>query len=227
MTDAVPSSDDDLSAQIEADRELGRSAAVRAFFGPAYDVVAEFTSALEREGELRGLIGPREVPRLWERHILNSAALAQHMDGARSIADVGSGAGLPGIVLAAMLPDCAVRLVEPMERRCDWLTESADQLGLSNVEVMRGRAEEYHDAWTVDVVTARAVASLDKLARWCLPLVAPGGAMVVLKGRNVEREIPGALKVTRRFGAGAPSVVEGATVDGVESTTVVRILVPA
>src|SRR5690606_8006167 len=141
------------------DRALGTSAPVREYFGTRYDQVAAFADKLRAEGELRGLIGPREVPRLWERHILNSAAVVPHLAQAGSVADVGSGAGLPGIVIAVMRPDVEVVLIEPMERRTAWLTEVSEDLGLTNVQVKRGRAEEYHDAFEVDAVTSRAVAA--------------------------------------------------------------------
>jgi 16S rRNA (guanine527-N7)-methyltransferase len=122
-----------------------------------------------------------------------------------------------------MRPDVEVKLIEPMERRTTWLAEIAEDLGLANVEVRRGRAEEYHDAFEVDVVTSRAVAALAKLARMSLPLVRHGGEMVVLKGRNVAQEIDPARKVLRSFKASEPEMLEGATVPGVESTTIVRI----
>ena len=178
---------------------------------------------VQAEGELRGLIGPREVSRLWERHILNSAALVPHVRGAGSLVDVGSGAGLPGIVLAITLPHAEVTLIEPMERRTAWLAEVVEDLGLANVVVRRGRAEEFHGAIEVDVATSRAVAALGKLARMSLPLVRRGGEMVVLKGRNVAQEVDPARKVLRSFDASEPEILEGRTVPGAESTTIVRI----
>lgn len=206
-----------------ADEALGTSAAVREYLGPAYETMALFRERLRAEGELRGLVGPREVSRLWERHILNSAAVLPYLSAARSIADVGSGAGLPGVVIAILRPDAEVHLIEPMERRTAWLTEIARDLSLANVEVKRGRAEEYHGALEVDATTSRAVAALAKLARMSLPLLRHGGEMVVLKGRNVGQEIDPARKVLRSFKAGEPEVFEGTTVPGVESTTIVRI----
>jgi len=201
---------------------LGASDAVKGFLGDAYPGVLRYAEMLRDQGELRGLIGPREVPRIWERHILNSAAVAQYLPAAGSIADIGSGAGLPGIVLAAMRPEAEVFLVEPMERRTIWLSEVVSELGLSNVQVKRGRAEEYHDAFEVDAVTSRAVAPLSKLVRMSMPLVRVGGELVILKGRNVAQEVEPARKVLRKFGAGEPEILEGATVEGVESTTIVR-----
>ncbi|MGF0114764.1 16S rRNA (guanine(527)-N(7))-methyltransferase RsmG [Promicromonospora sp. Marseille-Q5078] len=205
------------------DEELGRSDAVRAYFGDRYEPVAEYAKRLRDEGELRGLIGPREVDRLWERHILNSAAVTPYLDAARSVADIGSGAGLPGIVMAIQRPDVEFHLIEPMERRTAWLEEIVEALALENVLVKRGRAEEYHDAFEVDVVTSRAVAALSKLARMSLPLVRRGGAMVVLKGRNVEREIEPARKVLRSFKTAEPEILVGDTVPDVEATTILRI----
>lgn len=210
-------------AVTEHDRKLAGSPAVQELLGDAAAQVTRFAEMLESEGELRGLIGPRELPRLWERHILNSAAVVQYLRNAPTIADLGSGAGLPGIVIAAMLPDATVSLVEPMERRCLWLSEVVEELGLTNVEIKRGRAEEFHDAFEVSAVTSRAVAALDKLSRLSLPLVESGGQMVVLKGHNVQQEIPKALKVIRKFKASDPEVLKAEVADGVEPTTVVRI----
>jgi 16S rRNA (guanine527-N7)-methyltransferase len=210
-------------ADTTADDALGASDAVREFLGQGYDTLVRFHDRLRDEGEVRGLIGPREVSRLWERHILNSAAVVPYLAGASSVADVGSGAGLPGVVVAILRPDLDVHLIEPMERRTAWLTEIADDLGLGNVQVKRGRVDEYHDALEVDIVTSRAVAGLAKLARMSLPLVRRGGAMVVLKGRNVAQEIDPARKVLRSFKASEPEILEGSTVPGVESTTIVRI----
>lgn len=139
-----------------------------------------------------------------------------------SIVDIGSGAGLPGLVIAAMLPGTAVTLVEPMERRCTWLTEMTDLLKLENVEVKRGRAEEFHGAFESDVVTSRAVAPLDKLARWSLPFLGPGGQLVILKGRGVVDEIGPARKVFKKFKMSEPEILEARTIEGAEPTTVLR-----
>ena len=140
--------------------------AVEEFFGPSFTKISTFAHELEIQGELRGLIGPREVERLWERHILNSAAVVPFLPPSGLIVDIGSGAGLPGIIIGAMLPGASVKLIEPMERRCLWLNEMVEQLELDNVEVLRGRADEFHGAFTAAAVTARAVAPLDKLGRW-------------------------------------------------------------
>ena len=194
------------------------------YFGKAYPQIQAYAQRLESEGELRGLIGPREVPRIWDRHILNSAAVVPFLPVRGLIADVGSGAGLPGIVVAALRPESTVYLIEPMERRCAWLTEIARDLGLANIEVKRGRAEEFHGAFECDAVTSRAVASLDKLVRMSMPLVRPGGEMIVLKGRSVANEIDPARKVIRKFKGSEPEIIDAPTIHGVESTTVVRIV---
>lgn len=200
---------------------LGPSA-LREFFGDRFESVQAFAQLLAAEGETRGLIGPRELDRLWERHILNSAAVVPFLGEGR-IADVGSGAGLPGLVIAAMLPDREVTLIEPMERRVAWLEEAAAQVGLANVVVIRGRAEEVRDTVRADVVTARAVASIDKLIKWCEPLLAPEGHMALLKGRSAADEIDRAKYALRK--AKLVAHIESApTMAGVEPTTVVRLI---
>lgn len=222
-TDRAGQGEPGAVTEVSDGETLGASEAVKAYFGAAYDGVVRYAELLRDQGELRGLIGPREVPRIWERHVLNSAAVVQYLPASGAVADIGSGAGLPGIVVAVMRPDLDVLLIEPMERRTTWLTEVATELGLGNVQVKRGRAEEYHDAFEVDVVTSRAVAPLSKLARMSLPLVRVGGEMVILKGRNVAQEVEPARKVLRKYSAGDPEILEGTTVEGVESTTIVRV----
>lgn len=194
------------------------------FFGAAYPAVARFAELLREQGELRGLIGPREVDRIWSRHILNSAAVVSYLPDSGTIVDVGSGAGLPGIVVAAMRTQASVVLIEPMERRCAWLTEVAAELGLANVDVRRGRAEEFHGALEADAVTARAVAPLDRLARWTLPLLRVGGELVALKGRNVDRELPAAEKVLAKLGGSTPEVLSARSTPESEETVVVRVV---
>lgn len=222
-SDVAAQGETGASAEVPDGETLGASDAVRAYLGDAYDGVAQYAEMLRDQGELRGLIGPREVSRIWERHILNSAAVVPHLPTVGTVADIGSGAGLPGIVIAAMRPELQVILIEPMERRTTWLTEVVTGLGLTNVEVKRGRAEEYHGAFEVDVVTARAVAALSKLVRMSMPLVRVGGEMVILKGRSVAEEVEPARKVLRKYGAGDPDILEGSTVEGVEATTIVRV----
>ncbi|WP_274994768.1 16S rRNA (guanine(527)-N(7))-methyltransferase RsmG [Promicromonospora iranensis] len=210
-------------AVVPDSETLGASAAVKAHLGDAYDGVARYAEMLRDQGELRGLIGPREVPRIWERHILNSAAVVPYLPTSGSVADIGSGAGLPGVVLAVMRPELEVILIEPMERRTTWLAEVVGELGLKNVQVKRGRAEEFHGAFEVDAVTCRAVAALSKLVRMSMPLVRVGGEMVILKGRSVAEEVEPARKILRKYAAGQPDILEGITVEGVESTTIVRV----
>lgn len=195
--------------------------ALRALLGARFDAVSAFAAMLADEGEKRGLIGPRELERLWERHILNSAAVVPFLGPGR-IVDVGSGAGLPGIVIAAMLPDREVLLVEPMERRVAWLEEAAAEIGLDNVTVRRARAEEVAGELKADALTARAVASIDKLVKWCLPLLSQTGHMALLKGRTAADEIERAKYVLRKARLSA-EVLTAPTLAGLEPTTVVRI----
>lgn len=194
------------------------------YFGAAWPTVSRFAAMLREQGELRGLLGPREQSRLWERHLLNSAAVVQHLPRTGAIADVGSGAGLPGIVVAAMLPEAEIVLIDPMERRTQWLEEVVAELDLSNVRVVRARAEELDGALEADAVTARAVAAMDKLARWCLPLLRDGGSLVALKGRSAGDELEKAKYVLRKLGGDAGEVLDAPTIPGVDSTTVVRVM---
>jgi 16S rRNA (guanine527-N7)-methyltransferase len=168
-----------------------------------------YAELLATEGVVRGLIGPREAPRLWERHLLNCAVLAELVPESASVADVGSGAGLPGVVLAIARPDLRVTLVEPLLRRTRFLDEAVAELGLrGQVEVLRGRAEEIAGTRTFDVVTARAVAPLERLARWCLPLVDRGGELVAMKGASARAEVDAARPALTALGCADPVVVE-------------------
>lgn len=166
-------------------------------FGERIDLARRFTDALVQQGEERGLIGPLELPRLWTRHILNSAIAAPLFHG--RVADIGSGAGLPGIVLAIARPDVHWTLIEPMERRTTWLNEQVQDLGLDNVEVVRGRAEDIRPSEGFDVVTARAVSALRTLVPLTAPLVRDGGELVLLKGMNAANEIDAAQKQIKKF----------------------------
>jgi 16S rRNA (guanine527-N7)-methyltransferase len=178
---------------------------------------------LASDGVVRGLIGPRETPRLWERHLLNSAVLGEVMPEGASVCDIGSGAGLPGLVLAIVRPDLRVTLVEPLLRRTTFLEEVVSELGLSTVEVVRGRADLLHGARTFDVVTSRAVAPLDRLLEWSMPLVAPTGTLVAMKGSSIEEEIEKASRTLARYRCAAPEVLTVG--DGVLDvpSTVVRV----
>lgn len=166
-------------------------------FGERIEIARAFTDALAREGEQRGLIGPLELPRLWTRHILNSVIAAPLFHG--SVADIGSGAGLPGLVLAIARPDVHWTLVEPMERRVTWLTEQVAQLGLDNVEILRARAEDVGQPGAFDVVTARAVSALRTLLPLTAPLVRDGGEVALLKGMNAANEIEAAQKQIKKY----------------------------
>lgn len=172
-------------------------AAARQIFGERIDLARRFTEALAEHGEQRGLIGPLEPPRLWSRHVLNSAIAAPLFSG--RVGDVGSGAGLPGIVLAIARPDVEWVLIEPMERRCLWLNEQREALGLQNVEVVRARAEDWAGGRTLDAVTARAVSAFRTLIPLTAPLVRAGGELVLLKGAGARGEIDAAQKQIRKF----------------------------
>ncbi|QHF21577.1 16S rRNA (guanine(527)-N(7))-methyltransferase RsmG [Rathayibacter sp. VKM Ac-2762] len=199
-------------------------AAAAAIAGDRLPLLRRFTEALADQGEERGLIGPLELPRLWTRHVLNSALVAPLLRPGL-VGDVGSGAGLPGLVLAIVRPDVRFVLIEPMERRVVWLQEQVDGLGLENVSVLRARAEEAELAEPLDQVTARAVSALSKLIPLTAPLLRLGGELVLLKGINAEKEIEAAAKQIRRFRLSPPEVV--VLGDGVlsEVTRVVRATV--
>lgn len=166
-------------------------------FGDRIEEARRFTTALAEHGEERGLIGPLELPRLWTRHILNSAVIAPLFSG--TVADIGTGAGLPGLVLAIARPDVQWVLIEPMERRVAWLDEQVAALGLGNVEVVRGRAEDWKRGASFDAVTARAVSALRTLVPITAPLVRDGGELILLKGTAAANEIEAAQKQLRRF----------------------------
>ena len=204
-----------------ADDPLHGSVAVREYLGDTYPRVLAFAELLADQGVERGLIGPREPARLWERHLLNSAAVMPYLPEGL-VADVGSGAGLPGMVLAAMDPARDVVLIEPMERRVQWLFEAARACGLSNVRILRGRAEEVAESVEAEVVTARAVAAIDKLVKWCTPLLSPSGCMVLLKGRSAQDEVERA-KYTLRKHRLVGEIHQAGTIEGVEPTTVVTL----
>ena len=166
-------------------------------FGDRIDVARQFTADLGRRGDELGLIGPLELPRLWSRHILNCALVAPLLKPGR-VGDIGSGAGLPGLVLAIARPDVQMVLIEPMERRVDWLVSEAAELGLDNVTVIRARAEETRLDAPLDQVTARAVSSLSKLIPSTVPLVRSAGELLFMKGSRVAEEVDAASKVIRK-----------------------------
>lgn len=163
-------------------------------FGDRIGVARQFHDDLVAKGETLGLVGPREIDRLWTRHIINSGLLGTMLSG-NSVADIGSGAGFPGLVVAIMHPDVRCVLIEPMERRANWLIDESAALGLDNVEVIRARAEDVPARVRCHTVTARAVSALKKLIPLSLPLCEPGGELLFLKGQRVDEEIVAAQKI--------------------------------
>ncbi|WP_246456378.1 16S rRNA (guanine(527)-N(7))-methyltransferase RsmG [Nocardioides mesophilus] len=197
-------------------------------FGSRLPLAEEFCRLLATEGVVRGVIGPREAPRLWERHLLNCAVVHERIPRGVTVADVGSGAGLPGLVIAIARPDLTVTLVEPLLRRTSFLEEVVAALDLDNVVVTRARAEELLGTRHFDVVTSRAVAPLGRLLTWCVPLVSPGGMMLAMKGSSAAGEIEAAareLRRLRRYGPGEPEVLQAGTGVVEPVTTLVRVAV--
>lgn len=198
----------------------------REVFGEHFPQAMRFAELLADAGVRRGLIGPREVPRLWERHLLNCAVLSEVVPRDITVCDVGSGAGLPGIPLALTRPDLRITLLEPLLRRTTFLREVVEELGLDNVAVERGRAEEVAGRLPpVHVVTARAVAPLDRLAGWGLPLLRPYGKMLALKGDTAQEELRSARETLHKLGAVEWSVVQAGAGVVEPPATVVRVLV--
>jgi 16S rRNA (guanine527-N7)-methyltransferase len=157
------------------------------------DLALRYETWLAGAGVERGLLGPREAERLWDRHLLNSAVLGDLLAPGETVVDVGSGAGLPGIPLALARPDCSYVLLEPLARRAAFLAEVVADLALPNVRVLRARAEDHaRERPAYDVAVARAVAPLDRLAGWCLPLLRPGGRLLALKGDRAGAEVAAA-----------------------------------
>ena len=173
-------------------------AAATALFADRLELARRFTINLAVHGEELGLIGPLELPRLWSRHILNCAVVAPLLRPG-TVGDIGSGAGLPGLVLAIARADVEFVLVEPMERRVAWLNDQVTELGLTNVKVVRDRAEDLRLDEGFDQLTARAVSAFSKLIPMCAPLVVPGGELVLMKGANAAKEIEAAEKQIRRY----------------------------
>nr|WP_203590354.1 16S rRNA (guanine(527)-N(7))-methyltransferase RsmG [Streptomyces sp. SID13031] len=198
--------------------------------------LAAFADLLATEGTLRGLIGPREVPRLWDRHLLNCAVLERLIPEDSTVADIGTGAGLPGIVLALVRPDLQVALVEPLLRRTTFLEEAVELLGCTNAEVVRARAEDLipgrrsavegaaRGKAPYDVVASRAVAPLGKLAGWCLPLTVEGGLMLAMKGASAEEELDASEAELEALGAEEWHVHQLGVDELAQPTTVVSIV---
>ena len=199
--------------------EVGRSL----FHVKQQPLIARYANLLASDGVIRGLVGPREVPRLWDRHILNCALLAELLREDSTLVDIGTGAGLPGLVVAIARPDVEVTLLEPLLRRTTFLSEVVAELGLDNVEVIRGRADDLHGRSTFDAVTSRAVAPLPRLLEWSMPLVAQGGRLLALKGSNVNEELSGVSTLLRAAGCADPVVHDLGGTGGLSTTHVLEV----
>jgi 16S rRNA (guanine527-N7)-methyltransferase len=194
-------------------------------FGHALDQARRYAELLATDGVTRGLIGPRETERLWDRHLINCAVVAELLPERGVLVDIGSGAGLPGVVLAMLRPSLEVILLEPLLRRSVFLEECVAELGLSNATVVRARAEEKAAAHIrADVATARAVAPLGRLAGWAAPLLRPGGELLAIKGQTAADEIEAARPVLSRLGALSAEVLQAGHGRVVIATTVVRVV---
>ncbi|MGW5524647.1 16S rRNA (guanine(527)-N(7))-methyltransferase RsmG [Gordonia sp. NPDC003950] len=195
-----------------------------AVFGDRLDAAERYRHFLATDGTVRGLIGPREVPRLWDRHLVNCAVIGELIDEGQSVIDIGSGAGLPGIPLAIARPDLSITLIEPLLRRTTFLEEVVETLGL-NVRVVRGRAEEktvLAEVKPADVVTSRAVAPLERLVRWSVPLISPAGRLVAIKGSSAEDEIARDWQRAAKLGI-VDLKVQTCGADGLEQATTVIV----
>jgi 16S rRNA (guanine527-N7)-methyltransferase len=218
MPDLVLGGTAELASRPQPEPVSGHAASV---FGTALPVAEAYAGLLATRGVDQGLLGPHELPRLWDRHLLNCAVVTELIDERyKTLLDLGSGAGLPGLVLAMLRPDMEVTLLEPMERRCRFLAECVTELGLANASVLRGRAEDV----TVrsEVVTARAVAPLSRLAGLAMGTVRPGGMVLAIKGRTAAQELTAAKSVLRRLGARDAEVVWAGHGKVDPATTVVR-----
>jgi 16S rRNA (guanine527-N7)-methyltransferase len=194
-------------------------------FGNALDQACRYAELLATDGITRGLIGPRETGRLWDRHLLNCAVVAELVPEHGRLVDIGSGAGLPGIVLAMLRPSLEVVLLEPLLRRSVFLEECAAELGLANATVLRARAEDKAAAQLrADIATARAVAPLDRLASWAARLVRPGGQLLAIKGQSAEAELTAAWPTLSRLGVRSAEVLQAGHGSVVTATTVVRVV---
>ena len=194
-------------------------------FGIALDTARAFADILATDGVTRGLIGPRETPRLWERHLVNCALVAEFVPDQGELVDIGSGAGLPGVVLAMLKPGLRVVLLEPLLRRSVFLEECVTRLGLANATVVRARAEEMAGVIEADVATARAVAPLGRLAGWAAGVLRPGGQILAIKGQTAEEELAAARPVLSRLGARKAEVLRVGHGRVISATTVVRVVI--
>lgn len=192
----------DVSRETPSAPEVAR----RVFAVERLPLVERYAELLAGEGVVRGLIGPREAPRLWSRHLLNCGVLSELVPASATLCDIGTGAGLPGLVLAIARPDVQVTLVEPLLRRTVFLELVIEDLGLDNVEVVRARAEALHGERTYGVVTSRAVAPLERLLGWSMPLVAADGALIAMKGSSVHEELEEASALLSELRVAPPTV---------------------
>ncbi|SDS40237.1 16S rRNA m(7)G-527 methyltransferase [Brevibacterium sandarakinum] len=185
------------------------------YFGAAYPAAKQYAQHLATTGIEWGLIGPREIDRLWTRHILNCAVVAEFIDDSDVVGDVGSGAGLPGIPIALLRPQAQIVLIEPMERRVEWLKMVVDDLGLDNVRIVRARVEELVDEEMFTVVTARAVKAMTTLIEWTHEVMGPDGRILALKGASVEAELAKTKKLLKRYRLTQPKIhiVDGGILD--------------
>ncbi len=197
-------------------------AAAAQVFGDRLALAEAYHQSLATTAAERGFIGPKEVARLWERHILNCAVISEAFQEGLKVADIGSGAGLPGIPLAIARPDLKITLIEPLLKRSTYLREITEELGLDNVTVIRGRAEEQPKA-SFDAVTSRAVAPLGKLAGWSLPLLQGGGAMIAMKGESVAEELERDAKLIAKAGGKDPEILTVGATTLEQPTTLIRI----
>ena len=193
-------------------------------FGPQLELARAYTDRLAKDSETFGLLGPRELPRIWGRHVINSALLSELVPAGSKVADIGSGAGLPGIPMAIAQPDAHFTLIEPMERRSGWLQQVIEDLGIRNADVIRARAEEV-ERTDFDIATARAVAALDKLLKLLTPLIrgSEGKTVLAMKGSRAPEEILDAKKRLEILGFDAPEIITLGLGRAPETATVVRI----
>jgi 16S rRNA (guanine527-N7)-methyltransferase len=202
---------------MSLEKEPAEAAAI---FGDRIGLARAYAAALARDSDTLGLLGPRELERLWSRHVLNSAVVAELVPAGATVADVGSGAGLPGIPMAIVQPDAHFTLIEPMERRSDWLIQVCEEIGLTNVEVRRARAEEVGSVY--DIVTARAVSALSKLLRMTVDLTRAGGEILALKGSKAAEEVAEAQKIAKKLKISGFEILTVGAQHLAEPTTIVR-----
>jgi len=211
-----------MADELEIEPEPAAAAVI---FGPGIELARAYTNRLAKDSETFGLLGPRELPRIWSRHVINSALLSELVPDESLVADVGSGAGLPGIPMAIAQPKAHFTLIEPMERRANWLSAVVEDLGIKNIDVIRARAEEVSRT-DFDIVTARAVAALDKLLKLLTPLTRGSNLKTVLalKGSRAPEEIAEAKPRLQRLGFGEPDILTLGLGKAPETATVVRII---